>query len=116
MGALSMHWETVTDTPLQDETIEQLGQRFEANRIAQYCDITFEDYMRHPEHFDGIAKHLEAGGGCRMLQGKLVKIEAGPAGYCEDCGYWASSKSGGLNEYHQCHACEVKYPVTGVAV
>ena len=100
---------------LTDQQLDMLGQRFDANRIAQYCGVTFEQYLQRPEHFDALARHMEAGGGCRVVRDELVAISNGLAGHCEDCGRWNSERAGGLNEHGQCQECEGKFPVQAVA-
>jgi len=60
---------------MSDERLELLANRYLFNRICYLLDITFEAYLLAPEGWDRIAKHLEDGGGCRMVAGELIPNE-----------------------------------------
>jgi len=56
---------------LSDEKLELLGNRFQGNRIFALMGLTFEEYLESPRQYDRISAHLEAGGGCRVVDGAL---------------------------------------------
>jgi len=57
---------------MSDARLELLGQRFQASRIFALQGLTFQEYIESPAQFDRIARHLESGGGCRVVDGDLV--------------------------------------------
>lgn len=86
-----------------------LHDRFESNRIAQFCGIAFEEYKARQDHFDELAAHLAAGGGCRVVNGELVAIQRGSrhAGECSWCEKNWTMKAGGLSDATDlCPECE----------
>jgi len=62
--------------PMSDERLELLANRYLINHICYLLDITFEAYLLAPKGWDRIARHLEEGGGCRMVAGQLITNEA----------------------------------------
>ncbi len=89
---------------ISDEEMELLGKRFQANNICFLLDISFETYLLAHHGWDRIAKHLNDGGGCRVLKGTLVAIEP-REGLCAWCERWWSKRSGGLNKTDLCPEC-----------
>jgi hypothetical protein len=57
---------------MSDARLELLGQRFQANHIFALQGLTFEEYLESPAQYDRIAKHMENGGGCRVVDGAMV--------------------------------------------
>jgi len=64
---------------MTDEMLDLLANRYLLNRICYLLDITFDAYLLAPEGWDRIAKHLDAGGGCRIEAGQLIPNEPGHA-------------------------------------
>lgn len=86
MNNLQMQWKSTvrpatTPVPEQmtDARLELLANRYQANQICYLLDITFGAYLLAPKGWDRIAKHLEDGGGCRVVQGQLIPNEASHA-------------------------------------
>jgi len=87
-----------------DDFLNLMGSRFQANNICYLLDITFEMYLLAPQGWDRIAKHLNDGGGCRMEKGRLV-MNTEKAGVCAWCERFWSARSGGLNKDDLCPEC-----------
>jgi len=66
-------------TYMTDERLDLLATRYQASRICYLLDITFAAYLLAPKGWDRIAKYMEDGGGCRIVDGELLPNEAGYA-------------------------------------
>ena len=62
-------------TYMTDERLELLANRYQANRIRYVLRITFAVYLLAPEEWDRIAKYMQDGGGCRIVEGNLIPNE-----------------------------------------
>ena len=54
---------------LTDARLEELADRFINFEVRLYTGTAFEDYIKDPDGFDHITRHLKAGGALQFFEG-----------------------------------------------